>query len=63
VYCKYDFAYVSFLIFLVVFGFVLKLEVKVPKSCEVACVRKLKKSERRLFQNAIFDEYKVFFVL
>jgi hypothetical protein len=35
------------------------LEVKVPKSCEVACIRKLKKNEKDAFVTAIDDDYKV----
>ncbi len=38
---------------------VYKLEVKVPKSCEVACVRKLKKTEKEAFVRAIDDDYRV----
>mmetsp|Transcript_738 Transcript_738/g.1274 ORF Transcript_738/g.1274 Transcript_738/m.1274 type:complete len:645 (+) Transcript_738:81-2015(+) len=38
---------------------VYELEVKVPKSCEVACVRKLKRSEKEAFVQAIQDDYKV----
>lgn len=38
---------------------ILQLEVKVPKSCEVACVKKLKKSEKEAFVRAIEDDYKV----
>jgi hypothetical protein len=35
------------------------LEVKIPKYCEVACVKKLKKNEKDAFVQAIDDEYKV----
>jgi hypothetical protein len=35
------------------------LEVKIPKYCEVACVKKLKKTEKDAFVQAIDDEYKV----
>ena len=38
---------------------VYKLEVKVPKSCEVACIRKLKKQEKEAFVRAIDDDYRV----
>jgi len=38
---------------------VYKLEVKIPKYCEVACVKKLKKNEKDAFVQAIDDEYKV----
>lgn len=38
---------------------VYKLDVKVPKSCEVACVQKLKKSEKEAFVRAIDDDYRV----
>ena len=32
---------------------------KIPKSCEVACVKKLKKNEKSAFVKAIKDEYRV----
>lgn len=35
------------------------MEVKIPKYCEVACVKKLKKNEKDAFVQAIDDEYKV----
>eukprot|EP01038_Epipyxis_sp_PR26KG_P016091 gene16091-21859_t len=38
---------------------VYKLDVKVPKACEVACLKKIKKSEKDLFVRAIDDEYRV----
>jgi transmembrane 9 superfamily member 2/4 len=38
---------------------VYKLEVKTSKTCEVACVRKLKKSEKEAFVRAIDDDYRV----
>lgn len=39
--------------------YISQLEVKVPKSCEVACMKKLKKSEKEAFVKAIDDDYKV----
>eukprot|EP01035_Chromulina_nebulosa_P068268 gene68268-93544_t len=38
---------------------VYKLDVKVPKACEVACVKKLKKAERDSFIRAVDDDYRV----
>lgn len=38
---------------------VYKLEVKVAKACEVACVKKLKKNEKEAFVRAIEDDYRV----
>jgi transmembrane 9 superfamily member 2/4 len=35
------------------------LEVKVPKACEVACVKKLKATEKQAFVRAIDDDYRV----
>lgn len=41
------------------FQFVSQLEVKTPKTCEVACVRKLKKNEKEAFVTAIDNDYRV----
>lgn len=38
---------------------VYKLEVKMAKACEVACVKKLKKNEKEAFVRAIDDDYRV----
>eukprot|EP01041_Mallomonas_annulata_P006757 gene6757-13699_t len=38
---------------------VYKLEMQVPKACEVACIKKLKKSERDSFIKAIDEDYRV----
>ena len=35
------------------------MEIKVPKTCEVACVVKMKKSDKDAFVRAIDDEYRV----
>ena len=35
------------------------MEIKVPKTCEVACVVKMKKSDKDSFVRAIDDEYRV----
>lgn len=40
-----------------------KLEVKVPKACEVACVKKLTKLERDAFIRAIEDDYRVHWIV
>lgn len=35
------------------------MDMKVPKTCEVACVVKMKKSDKDAFVRAIDDEYRV----
>ena len=35
------------------------MELKVPKTCEVACVVKMKKADKDAFVRAIDDEYRV----
>lgn len=42
---------------------VYKLEMKVPKSCEIACVKPLAKKERQSFIKAVDDEYRVHWML
>jgi transmembrane 9 superfamily protein 2/4 len=42
---------------------VYRLEVKVPKSCEIACVRKLSRHSKNEFIKAINDEYRVHWIL
>lgn len=42
---------------------ILQLEVKVPKACEVACVKKLTKLERDAFIRAIEDDYRVHWIV
>lgn len=42
---------------------VYKLESKVPKSCEVACVQKLKKEEKDKFIRAIEDDYRIHWIV
>lgn len=39
------------------------MDVKVPKACEVACVKKLKKAEKDAFVRAIDDEYRVHWMI
>ena len=35
------------------------MEIKVPKTCEVACLVKMKKSDKDAFVRAIDDEYRI----
>eukprot|EP01035_Chromulina_nebulosa_P017691 gene17691-23281_t len=42
---------------------VYKVETKVAKACEVACVKKLRKHDRDLFINAIKDDYRVHWIV
>lgn len=35
------------------------MEIKVPKTCEVACLVKMKKSDKDAFVRAIDDDYRV----
>ena len=35
------------------------MEIKVPKTCEVACLVKMKRSDKDAFVRAIDDEYRV----
>lgn len=42
---------------------VYKVEAKVPKYCEVACVKTLSQKERLTFMNAIDDEYRVHWIV
>eukprot|EP00608_Synchroma_pusillum_P000730 CAMPEP_0198443436 /NCGR_PEP_ID=MMETSP1452-20131203/70096_1 /TAXON_ID=1181717 /ORGANISM="Synchroma pusillum, Strain CCMP3072" /LENGTH=1118 /DNA_ID=CAMNT_0044164073 /DNA_START=74 /DNA_END=3431 /DNA_ORIENTATION=- len=42
---------------------VYKLHMKVPKACEVACSRELKKAEAAAFQEAIDQDYRVHFIV
>lgn len=42
---------------------VYKLEAKVPKACEVACVQKLKKDEKDAFVRAIDDDYRIHWIV
>jgi hypothetical protein len=35
------------------------MDMKVPKTCEVACVVKMKKADKDAFVRAIDDEYRV----
>eukprot|EP01039_Chlorochromonas_danica_P004568 gene4568-5008_t len=42
---------------------VYKLNMKVAKTCQVACVKKLKKTEREAFENAINDDYRVHWIV
>lgn len=41
----------------------LQIEAKVPKSCEVACVVKLKKADKDAFVRAIDDDYRVHWIV
>jgi len=42
---------------------VYKMEFKVPKSCEVACVKQLGKRERLKFMSAVDEDYRVHWIL